>query len=285
MSVDLHVQCPNGLKKMFPFFIKLFASFIALGNQVATVWASSSSGTPCSTTLTPSNDIKPTAASGYRFGLVATGLTKPRSIVFDPTGGLLVLQSGEGVTRLSFQDGGGTCLSVATKKNVLQDRDLNHGLALSADGRTIYASTAEAAYSWGYDSRQAAVSDDRQTLVVGMRTDDHNTRTLLLSQRAGDTLLINRGSTSNVDPEAAVISSGHSQLKAFDLSKVPDGGYKFNTQGLRLGWGLRNSVGIAEHPNTGGIYSVENSVDELMREGKDVHIDNPGEEMYSPASY
>lgn len=156
---------------------------------------------------------------------------------------------------------------------------------MSADGRTIYASTAEAAYSWGYDSRQAAVSDDRQTLVVGMRTDDHNTRTLLLSQRAGDTLLINRGSTSNVDPEAAVISSGHSQLKAFDLSKVPDGGYKFNTQGLRLGWGLRNSVGIAEHPNTGGIYSVENSVDELMREGKDVHIDNPGEEMYSPASY
>lgn len=110
---------------MFPFFIKLFASFIALGNQVATVWASSSSGTPCSTTLTPSNDIKPTAASGYRFGLVATGLTKPRSIVFDPTGGLLVLQSGEGVTRLSFQDGGGTCLSVATKKNVLQDRDVS----------------------------------------------------------------------------------------------------------------------------------------------------------------
>ncbi|KAL9614853.1 MAG: hypothetical protein Q9167_000686 [Letrouitia subvulpina] len=151
--------------------------------------------------------------------------------------------------------------------------------ALSRDGRTIYASTAEAAYSWNYDSTQATVSDDKQTLVVGMRTDDHNTRTLLLSQKAGDTLLINRGSTSNVDPEAAVISSGHSQLKAFDLSKVPDGGYKFNTQGVRLGWGLRNSVGIAEHPDTGGIYSVENSVDELMREGKDVHTDNPGEEM------
>ena len=33
-------------------------------------------------------------------------------------------------------------------------------------------------------------------------------------------------------------------------------GYSFAHDGLRLGWGLRNSVGVAEHPQTGGIYSV-----------------------------
>ncbi|KAL8870133.1 MAG: hypothetical protein Q9174_003752 [Haloplaca sp. 1 TL-2023] len=60
---------------------------------------------------------------------------------------------------------------------------------------------------------------------------------------------------------------------------VSDAGYDFNEDGLRLGWGLRNSVGVAEHPDTGGIYSVENSVDEIEREGRDVHQDNPGEEL------
>ena len=43
--------------------------------------------------------------------------------------------------------------------------------------------------------------------------------------------------------------------------------------------GLRNSVGVGEHPVTGGIYSVENSGDEIHRDGVDVHTDNPGEEM------
>lgn len=112
-----------------------------------------------------------------------------------------------------------------------------------------------------------------------MNTDDHTTRTLLLSQKADGMLVISRGSTSNIDAEAGLLSSGHSQVKAFDIRNPGDIGYDFNTDGIRLGWGLRNSVGLAEHPVTGGIYSVENSVDEIMREGKNVHQDNPGEEM------
>ena len=46
-----------------------------------------------------------------------------------------------------------------------------------------------------------------------------------------------------------------------------------------LGWGLRNSVGVAEEPKTGGIYSVENSADQISRDGTDIHQDDPGEEM------
>ena len=101
----------------------------------------------------------------------------------------------------------------------------------------------------------------------------------MLSQKVNGTLVVSRGSTSNVDPVAEMLSSGHSQIKAFDLSNVTDSGYDFDSEGLLLGWGLRNSVGVVEHPDTGGIYSVENSVDQIMREGKDVHQDNPGEEM------
>ena len=114
-----------------------------------------------------------------------------------------------------------------------------------------------------------------------MTTDDHTTRTLLLSQNVDGALLINRGSTSNIDAMAEDLSSGHSQIRAFQLKDFNDTAFDFNTQGTRLGWGLRNSVGIVEHPDTGGIYSVENSADEIMREGVDVHQNNPGEEMVS----
>ena len=100
-----------------------------------------------------------------------------------------------------------------------------------------------------------------------------------MSQKVNGTLLVSRGSTSNVDLDAAELSSGHSQIRAFNLLNMTSDPYGYDTDGLRLGWGLRNSVGVAEHPDTGGIYSVENSVDQIMRDGKDVHEDNPGEEM------
>ena len=92
-------------------------------------------------------------------------------------------------------------------------------------------------------------------------------------------LLISRGSTSNIDPEAESLASGHSQIRAFNLANVTSSGYQYDTDGLRLGWGLRNSVGVAEHPLTGGIYSVENSVDEIERDGINIHQNNPGEEL------
>ncbi|KAL8719371.1 MAG: hypothetical protein Q9225_003628 [Loekoesia sp. 1 TL-2023] len=207
----------------------------------------------------------------------------------------MVVESGAGISNLVLQDNGGTCLSVRDRKVVIENSgvrtynpssdfisyhiQLNHGLALSQDGKVLFASTPEAAYSWSYDASQSAASETNQTLVTNMNTNDHTTRTLLISQKVDGMLVVNRGSTSNVDTEAAMLSSGHSQVKAFNIKNVSDSGHDFNADGLRLGWGLRNSVGLVEHPNTGGIYSVENSVDEIMRDGKDVHQDNPGEEM------
>jgi glucose/arabinose dehydrogenase len=112
-----------------------------------------------------------------------------------------------------------------------------------------------------------------------METDDHTTRTLLLSRKVHGMLLVSRGSTSNIDIDAASLASGHSQIRAFNLTNRSTTAYDFDTTGLRLGWGLRNSVGVAEHPTTGGIYSVENSADQIVRDGVDVHQNNPGEEM------
>ena len=277
----------------------LFSFALVVAGLVTPSLAAATTQSACSITLTPTNSITPTAASGYRIAVVATGLTKPRSIRFDSKGNLLVVQQGVGIVNLAFADHGGTCLTVDKMQTVITNSSvslnalplkqsirlidiswkLNHGLALSNDGKTLYASSPEAAYSWAYDAETQSVSQASQTLVTGMNTEDHTTRTLLMSNKVNGTLLVSRGSTSNVDLEAEALSSGHSQIKAFDLNSAPQNGYDFNTEGTLLGWGLRNSVGVSEHPVTGGIYSVENSVDQIMRDGKDIHQNNPGEEM------
>lgn len=101
---------------------------------------------------------------------------------------------------------------------------------------------------------------------------------MLLSRKQNGTLIVTRGSTANIDPDAAVISSGHSEIKAFGLTNLTDKPYDFNIDGKLLGWGLRNDVGIDEEPTHGGLYSVENSADQLNRT-VDIHEDNPAEEM------
>lgn len=156
---------------------------------------------------------------------------------------------------------------------------MNHGIALSEDGTVLYASSMESAWSWTYDAASQSASNQR-TLVGDMAGSDHVTRTLLLSRMVEDTLLISRGSNSNIDPFARDITSGYSQIRAFNIGNLTgDQNYTYATDGLRLGWGLRNSVGIAEHPVTGGIWSVENSADDLRREGESIREENPGEEL------
>ncbi|KAK4168161.1 soluble quino protein glucose/sorbosone dehydrogenase [Cladorrhinum sp. PSN259] len=234
----------------------------------------------CSSILIPKNGA-PVVAPGWQAQLVAGGFTKPRSIQFDSTGALLVLESGKGISRHRFTDSGGTCLSANHSHMLVELTSLNHGLALSNDGNTLYASSAESVFSWSYDAKGGAVRGDYRILVNGMSNNDLVTRTLLISKKKEGTIVVSRGSAEQNKEKAAVLSNGLSQIRAFDIGNltVNSAPYNFNTDGTVLGWGLRNSVGVAEHPGSGGIYAVENSVDGVTRNGKDIRENNPGEEL------
>jgi glucose/arabinose dehydrogenase len=160
---------------------------------------------------------------------------------------------------------------------------LNHGLVLSEDGATLYASTSNDVYSWAYNAQDGTLdSDSRRTLVTNMSNSDHTTRTLLLPRRQPDLIIVSRGSDSNWDPDAEDVDTGHAQLRSFNITSLgtnQDADPHAYEDGDILGWGLRNSVGVAEDPVHGGIWSVENSVDELHRNGEDIHQDNPAEEL------
>lgn len=74
----------------------------------------------CPNVLVPSYKL-PRLASGWQGQLVVTGLKKPRSILVDAAGNLLVLEAGKGLTRITWNDNGGTCLSVAQSKLIIND--------------------------------------------------------------------------------------------------------------------------------------------------------------------
>lgn len=155
---------------------------------------------------------------------------------------------------------------------------MNHGLALSRDSRTLYVSDADKVYAYNYDAQAGIVSDNRTTLIFGMQGTDHMTRTLLIPSSVDNYIVVNRGSTQNLDELALDEATGVSHVKAFDLTQVPSGGYRFSTSGQILGWGLRNEVGIGE-ASDGGIWGVENSADQLRRNRVDIYATNPAEEL------
>ncbi|CAI4213410.1 unnamed protein product [Parascedosporium putredinis] len=239
----------------------------------------------CENVIVPAYQA-PTLANGWQGQLVGNGFKKPRTLHFDSEGNLIILDAGVGVRRVKFTDNGDTCLEISENKLLVDNKDLNHGLAFSGDGSTLYASTEAVVLAWDYDAKAGTVSSSPRTVIKGMSSNDHLTRTLMMSKKSDGYLTVSRGSGENFDVDAEDPSTGVSQIRVFDLNKLSDGASYDFTSGRLLGWGLRNSVGVAEDPNSGLIYSVETSVDSATRNGTNIEKNNPGEElnMHSRAS-
>lgn len=83
----------------------------------------------------------PSVAPGYSFQLISNNITNPRHIVFDTAGNLLIAGDPAGIIALVLDevyDNG--CITVQEQKVVVENGDLGleHGLSLSADGKTLY---------------------------------------------------------------------------------------------------------------------------------------------------
>lgn len=151
-------------------------------------------------------------------------------------------------------------------------------MAFSLDGNTLYASDVENVYAWAYDASTGTVEGNGTVVISNMTSNQHVTRTLLMSKHSPGYLVVSRGSNENLAELSIQMDSGMSQIRAFNINDTDS--YPINfLDGTVLGWGLRNSVGVAEDPNTGNIYSVENSVDDVTRDGQLIKEDNPGEEL------
>jgi glucose/arabinose dehydrogenase len=186
-----------------------------------------------------SSRFKLSSANGWKYTIIASGLSRPRGVLFDSEGHLLILQSGLGLTAHTIGPDG--CIN--STKTLIQKRELNHGLALSPDGKTLYVSAAPTAWSYSYDAKAMAVSDET-IIVKGMNPGGHNSRTLAVPPNNSSLLIVSLGSGGNIDGPTVMKETGRAIVKVFDLSKTPAGGWNYNTQGWYLGYGLRNEIGL-----------------------------------------
>ncbi|ATY59363.1 Soluble quino glucose sorbosone dehydrogenase [Cordyceps militaris] len=217
-------------------------------------------------------------AKGVAWKVLTNDIRRPRGLVQDSLGNILVVE-GKGVRRLELNDAEGMDLCIKNSTQLIVEETLNHGIALTADGKTLFASSSTDVYAYTYDAK-TGVAGPARNVITGMNQTGHVSRTLYIPPANPDLLLVSRGSNDNVDADTADIESGRSQLRVFRIADLVGGKQAVTyTDGDVLGWGLRNSVGMGQDPTTGNIWSVENSIDNLHRFGADIHNSNPGEEM------
>ncbi|KAK0609559.1 soluble quino protein glucose/sorbosone dehydrogenase [Bombardia bombarda] len=208
---------------------------------------------------------------------IAGGLKQVRTIIWDTQGHMLVAQATRGVSVHTF--GADGCMNSTTM--LISGGGLNHGLSLTPDGKTLYASSETQAFSWAYDAATMKVTGQK-TVVKGMSTGVHSTRALMVVPANPNMVLLQVGSNSNFDMASANKATGRAIIKIFDMSKAPSGGYNYNTDGEVFGYGLRNEIGFVSDPN-GVVWGVENSGDDFTRtengQRRDIHQNNPAEKL------
>jgi len=84
----------------------------------------------CSGNPTPTNSIQTSLAAGYAAQVVATGLTKPRSVEFDTQGNLLVLEQYRGLSSHVLRDNGGVCVTFQSSKDLIVDSNVGDTIQL-----------------------------------------------------------------------------------------------------------------------------------------------------------
>lgn len=228
----------------------------------------------------PSGQAAPVVAAGYKLQAVASGLAGPRGITFDAAGHLLVLQADkDSITAHTVTDTNG-CTSLTDPVTVVgPGNGLNY--AIQAGGPRIYASSADKVFTWDYDVK-ARTASKQDTLVTGMNTSGPAIRPLQLSSKSYNNLIVGRPAAPDFDPDSTSIpgryrKGGTAQVRAYGLS-----GQKRTYQwkdGSVLAWGVRNPVGLAEHPTTGNVWSVDSAADDVVRGGVDVSAHNPADEL------
>lgn len=73
----------------------------------------------CTGNIITANGIKPVAAPGWKWAVVASNLPSARSIEFDSKGRLIIVQSGKGLTALELTADKGVCVKEKSRKALL----------------------------------------------------------------------------------------------------------------------------------------------------------------------
>lgn len=68
----------------------------------------------------------PVTDDNWNYSIIANELRRPRGILFDSEGALIVIDSGNGIIHFELDDEGGTCLQVKKKTTLLKKNNVSY---------------------------------------------------------------------------------------------------------------------------------------------------------------
>ncbi|HET9319520.1 MAG TPA: PQQ-dependent sugar dehydrogenase [Bryobacteraceae bacterium] len=184
---------------------------------------------------------------GFSISLIASGMTQPRFMAFDPSGNLIVGTDDGVIYRLPRN--GGSVTPTSAPATLLTGLHAPHSLGFS--GGYLYVAETDRVRRFPYAADGTLGSPET---VIGdlPLVGEHFSRTVIFG--ADGKMYVSAGSSCNIcveqDPRRAAIS-------------------QYNTDGsgwVRFAWGARNAVGLAIQPGTNLLWATVNERDDQGNE-------------------
>lgn len=199
----------------------------------------------------------PKVPAGFQVDLLTTGLGNPRKIVTAPNGDLFIAESAPGRVKILRLDADG---KLASTNVFAQNLHQPFGIAFYPPGpnpRYVYVANTDSVVRFAYQNGDLSAHTSPEMIVPDipggglLRGGGHWTRDVVFTQD-GTKMFVSVGSHSNVNDDAK------EKHRADILQYNPDG------SAFRIyASGIRNAVGLAIEPQTGGLWASVNERDEL----------------------
>lgn len=209
------------------------------------------------TVLARPADAWPKAPPGFVVELVTSGLDNPRLIRVSPSGDIFVAESRPGRVRvLRFAQGDGK----PDLRIFAEDLYQPFGIAFWPPGpspRYVYVANTDTVVRFPYRAGDLQPAGPAETIVSGLPRGGHATRDVVFSED-GTRMFVSVGSRSNAGERKIYAPWQSDEGRALVLAFMPEG------KDRRLyATGLRNCVGMAVQPRTGGVWCSVNERDGL----------------------
>jgi len=215
-------------------------------------------------------------ADGLCVRAVAMNQGKLRQITFSARGDLIGVTSAGAIIRYRDDNADGY-FEGGSEISTIGDTGGTNGnnAAFDVDQKFLYAGTPDGVARYAY-SHTAPLGAAEPVVVGQPSTGTHQLHTVHVYDNS---LYVHSGSEGNAfAPALPEYDTERSVLKRFrlaDFSGTPfdwaDGEVYFS--------GLRNMVGFTKNPHDYALYGVVNGLDDLVYQGDDVHLANPGEDL------
>lgn len=230
---------------------------------------------PCRGTALPADQAF--VADGLCVRAVALAQGNLRQLTFSANGDLIGVTSNGRILRYRDVNDDG---SFAGEREIVQLASTggkNGSNAVFEPGEAfLYAGTPNGVRRWRYAARLDDLGPG-QDVVTGQPSD--GTHKLHTVRVFDGWLYVHSGSEGNAfEPALPEYDSERSVLKRFPLADYDGRPFEW-ADGEVYFSGIRNMVGFTQDPADGNLYGVVNGLDDLVYQGEDVHLDNPGEDL------